>query len=250
MLRSVATIALLFVAATCVSALPAATRSEGAGCAFHDGVFQHGRRDGHEVALTFDACPTRHVPGFGTAIFEILQQQAAPATFFVSGRWAERHPKELAQLAAFALGEVALHGYRHSHLTAAERGNIDSEISKGREAIRHLGIEPRPLFRPPYGDTPAGLGTACEQRGVTPVLWDVVSGDPAPEASAARLEQEVLQRARAGSIIVFHINGRGIATPQALPEVIRVLRQRDLQLVTVTDLLHHCEANMHPPEAP
>src|SRR5438552_3399295 len=60
-----------------------------AGCAIRDDMLIHGLRHSHEVALTFDACPTRLVPGFAAEIVEYLAKEGVPATFFVSGRWAE-----------------------------------------------------------------------------------------------------------------------------------------------------------------
>ncbi|MHB8928080.1 MAG: hypothetical protein ACYC9Q_10570 [Bacillota bacterium] len=38
-------------------------------------------------------------------------------------------------------------------------------------------------------------------------------------------------------MIIFHINGGGVHTAEALPEVIRGLRQRGFELVTVSELL-------------
>ena len=44
------------------------------------------------------------------------------------------------------------------------------------------------------------------------VTWDVVSGDPSARTTADGMIRTVLGKARAGSIIIFHINGRGWKT--------------------------------------
>jgi peptidoglycan/xylan/chitin deacetylase (PgdA/CDA1 family) len=91
--------------------LPTPALAGDGACALHDGVLMHGaRRSPRAVALTFDACPTRHVPGFSPAIVAYLAREQVPATFFISGRWAESHPHELGELEAVPFFEIALHG--------------------------------------------------------------------------------------------------------------------------------------------
>jgi peptidoglycan-N-acetylglucosamine deacetylase len=210
------------------------------GCATEDGAVLHGPRGSGVVALTFDACPTSHVPGFSPEIVDRLRADGIPATFFVSGRWAEAHPHELAQLAAVPFFEIALHGYRHHHLREGSLDTAVNEIEDGRQALLRLGQTPQPLFRPPYGDHPALLADAARHTGVTAVLWDVAPGDPDPHETARDLERDVLTRVRGGSIIILHVNGRGVATAAALPGILAGIRQRGLQFVTASALLSRC----------
>jgi peptidoglycan-N-acetylglucosamine deacetylase len=210
------------------------------GCAVADHALLHGPRGSGVVALTFDACPTSHVPGFSPEIVDLLRAEGVPATFFVSGRWAEAHPHELDQLAAVPFFEIALHGYRHRHLREGALQAAVSEIEDGRQALVRLGQAPQPLFRPPYGDHPALLGDAARRAGVTPVLWDVAPGDPDPHETARALEHDVLAHVRGGSIIILHVNGRGVATAAALPAILAGIRQRGLQFVTVSALVSRC----------
>jgi peptidoglycan/xylan/chitin deacetylase (PgdA/CDA1 family) len=218
---------------------PAATMTAG-GCAIRDSTFVHGSRQSRNVALTFDACPTSHVPGFSPAIVESLAREHVPATFFVSGRWAESHPRELAQLEANPLFEIALHGYRHHKLIGASEAAVLAEIQDGQKALVRLGANPRALFRPPFGDQPHLLAATARTAGVTPVLWDVAPGDPNPKETAADIERDVLRQVRGGSIIVLHVNGRGVGTAEALPAVVARLRGRGFAFATVTTLLQEC----------
>jgi peptidoglycan-N-acetylglucosamine deacetylase len=210
------------------------------GCAVADHAVLHGPRTSGVVALTFDACPTSHVPGFSPEIVDRLRAEGIPATFFVSGRWAEAHPQELEQLAAVPFFEIALHGYRHRHLHEGSLEAAVSEIEDGRQALLRLGHTPQPLFRPPYGDHPALLGEAARRAGVTPVLWDVAPGDPDPHETVRALERDVLARVRGGSIIILHVNGRGVATAAALPAILAGIRARALQFVTASALVRQC----------
>ena len=210
-------------------------------CAIGGGdVVLHGRRDSGMVALTFDACPTSHVPGFSPEIIVRLTAEHVPATFFVSGRWAERHPNELRQITSVPFFELAMHGYRHRHLHDGSPDPVVGEIEDGRHALRDLGCAPAPLFRPPYGDHPQVLADAAQRAGVTPILWDVAPGDPDPHETAADLERTVLHEVQGGSIIVLHVNGRGVSTAAALPTLLSGIRARGLRFVTVSELLGEC----------
>lgn len=211
-----------------------------AGCRFDGDVLVHGRRDSGLVALTFDACPTRHVPPFAADVVDELEQAGAPATFFISGRWAEAHPDALRRLAADPRFEIALHGYRHRHMTGASRDAIVAEIQDGRTALLQLGETPHALFRPPYGEMPRSMQEAARDAGVTPVLWDVAPGDPDPHETATRIEYDVLHHVAGGSIVVMHVNGRGVATAAALPTILKGIEQRGLHLATVGDLVRGC----------
>lgn len=205
-----------------------------------DGVLVHGSRQSRAVALTFDACPTSHVPGFSAAIVEYLVREHVPATFFVSGRWAESHPRELAQLEANPLFEIALHGYRHRKLIGASEAAVLAEIQDGQKALVRLGANPRALFRPPFGDQPHLLAAIARTAGVTPVLWDVAPGDPNPKETATDIERDVLRQVHGGSIIVLHVNGRGVGTTAAVPALVTRLREHGFRFATVSELLQEC----------
>lgn len=226
----------------CLLALTVAPHATAADndCAIRDSVLLHGSRQSRRVALTFDACPTSHVPGFSAAIVEYLVRERVPATFFISGRWAEAHPHELAQLQAVPFFELALHGYRHHKLLGASEAAIVAEIQDGQKALIRLGAQPRALFRPPFGDEPRVLAASARSTGVTPVLWDVAPGDPNPKETAADIERDILHRVHGGSIIVLHVNGRGVGTADALPAVVARLRERGFGFATVSELLQEC----------
>jgi len=212
------------------------------GCGYRAGVLTNGDRRLPEVALTFDMCPTSHHPGFASEIVALLEDRRIPATFFISGAWATAHPGALHALAATDVFELALHGNRHRHLRHLSALGITEEIESGREALHGLGVTPAPLFRPPYGETPAALGAAAEQAGVHSVLWDVVSGDPDPHLTSSALERRVLRRVRNGSIVVMHANGAGIRSARDLAVIVDTLQQRGYALVSVGTMLEECRA--------
>jgi peptidoglycan/xylan/chitin deacetylase (PgdA/CDA1 family) len=187
------------------------------------------------VALTFDACPTRPgSAGFDREVFEILRRQHIPATVFVSGRWVEQHWQEARELAQEPLIELGNHSYRHPQFSRLDAAAGRAEIEATDKLIAELGRQ-SVAFRPPFGDW-AGWLTA-ETGGQPVVLWDVVSGDAGGHISADNMVASVTAEARRGSIIIFHINGRGPHTKKALPRIIQRLRARGLRFVTVSELL-------------
>jgi peptidoglycan/xylan/chitin deacetylase (PgdA/CDA1 family) len=92
-------------------------------------------------------------------------------------------------------------------------------------------------FRPPAGVWSARTLKAAADRRLPTVLWDVVSGDVGGKHPPARMIEDVTRGVRPGSIVIFHINGRGPYTKDALPEIIKNLRQRGLRFVPLSQLL-------------
>jgi peptidoglycan/xylan/chitin deacetylase (PgdA/CDA1 family) len=93
------------------------------------------------------------------------------------------------------------------------------------------------LFRLPYGTYTEEAIQRINDQGLYIIQWDDVSGDPDPGIDARKMTDWVLQQVQPGSIIIMHANGRGWHTAEALPEIIRSLREQGLTLVTVSELL-------------
>jgi hypothetical protein len=51
------------------------------------------------------------------------------------------------------------------------------------------------------------------------------------------MSEVVLKDVKPGSIVLFHANGRGWNTPEALPNIVNQLKARGYQFVTVSELL-------------
>jgi peptidoglycan/xylan/chitin deacetylase (PgdA/CDA1 family) len=73
--------------------------------------------------------------------------------------------------------------------------------------------------------------------GLHTIEFDLASGHPDTNATKEKLIAYVTGKATNGSIIVMHINHRGWHTAEALPEIIRKLRARGFELVTVGEPL-------------
>jgi peptidoglycan/xylan/chitin deacetylase (PgdA/CDA1 family) len=198
----------------------------------------HGPRTGNRIALTFDACTTtREATPYDPRIPSILRSRHAPATIFVGGGWADRQRTELADLAGDPLFEIANHSFRHPHLTRLSDEGIRDELRRAQDEIADVTGRRPTLFRAPYGELDARVVRVASSLGLTTIEYDLPSGDPDPRASRRRLVDWVVGRARAGSIVVLHVNHPRFHTAEALPGIVDGLRARGFELVTVSSLL-------------
>jgi peptidoglycan/xylan/chitin deacetylase (PgdA/CDA1 family) len=69
------------------------------------------------------------------------------------------------------------------------------------------------------------------------VEYDFPSGDPDKHITRERLVAWVLAKARAGSIVVMHMNRRGWHTAEALPDIISGLRAKGFVLSRVGEMV-------------
>lgn len=201
------------------------------------GGIRRGRTSTRQVALTFDACPSSSRGGYDEKIVQILLETGTPATFFLSGRWAQKHRKETGFLARQPDFAIGTHGYRHDQLSRRNETEIAADLTTGKRVLERMTGRRITLFRPPYAEADRRIARVADSLGLTTILFDLASGDPDTAITVRRLVDYVSSRARSGSIVVMHINGRGWRTAESLPEIIRRLRQRGFTLVTVPALL-------------
>jgi hypothetical protein len=87
------------------------------------------------------------------------------------------------------------------------------------------------------GDGALGMGEQRTFAGLRAIQWSIVTGDPAPGQTASAIVRTVRGEAMPGSIVIFHANGRGHGTAEALREIVPVLRDKGYTFVTVGELL-------------
>jgi peptidoglycan/xylan/chitin deacetylase (PgdA/CDA1 family) len=189
------------------------------------------------IAITFDACATKtHGYGFDRAVYDILQREKVPATIFTSGRWVEFHPDVMSELKGDPLIEFGNHSYDHPHMSRLDTAHISAQIQQTEAALGRYGKR-SVAFRPPFGDIDTHVVDVVHRRGLPVVTWDVVSGDPSAATTTRGMIDEVDAKTRPGSIVIFHINGRGWKTALALPTILQDLRARGFEFVHLSALL-------------
>ncbi|MGQ0812758.1 MAG: polysaccharide deacetylase family protein [Nitrospiraceae bacterium] len=190
------------------------------------------------VALTFDLCPVRRRPGFDRELIELMVNNRIPATFFLSGKWISRHDAEANQLLRVPFFEVGTHGEVHTHLPLQSADEQRQEILGPVTMLKTKYEHQATLFRPPYGEYNDLTTEVVKTLGLQFILWNIESGDPDPLLSAEQIVERVTKRVKAGSVIVFHANGKGMHTRAVIEQLTtEVFPKKGLQPVTVSELL-------------
>jgi peptidoglycan-N-acetylglucosamine deacetylase len=199
-------------------------------------TYWRGRTDRNAVALTFDDGPSPDTEG----ILDVLAEHKLSATFFMIGREVESFPG-IAQR-VFAEGhDVGNHSYSHPFYLFQRSSETRDQIKRAQDVIAEtIGFTPR-LSRPPYGvRTPAYFG-AARALGLHTVQWDVAGFDW-KRHSPSQIADNVLRKVRPGSIILLHDGDSSKKrdrknTVAALPLIIKGLRDHDLQIAPLSQLL-------------
>jgi peptidoglycan/xylan/chitin deacetylase (PgdA/CDA1 family) len=200
-------------------------------------VIDHGPRNSTMVALTFDACPTKHADEYDEKVVDVLLREHVPATLFLSGRWVEKNPEKTKFLANHPQFEIEAHTYYHPHLLEKTDERVLREFKRTQAIIKKTTGRTPKYYRPPFGEVDERVASIAKSVGLTTILYDIPSGDPDPGLSPQRIVRVVMREAKGGSIIVFHMNRNGVHTAEILPEVIQKLRQKGFMLVTVGEML-------------
>lgn len=200
-------------------------------------VILHGPREVKVIALTFDACSTRHPSRYDERITNVLLETGTPATLFLGGKWMQEEPQHTKQLASHLQFELGNHTFSHPHLNRMPDDSIRHELLRTQQIMDSLVGRRPTLFRPPYGEYNDRVVRIAAETGLKTVQFDLASGDPDTSFTKERLVRYVTSMAKNGSIIVMHINGRGWHTAEALPEIIDRLHGRGFTFVTVGEML-------------
>jgi peptidoglycan-N-acetylglucosamine deacetylase len=197
------------------------------------------------VALTFDLCPVRKGSGYDQPLMDYLITHRIPATFFMSGKWMAKHEPEVDRLLGMEFFETGTHGEIHAHLPMHDADEQRTEILGPVKMLREHYAREATLFRPPYGEYNDVTVAVVNRLGLRFIQWNIESGDPDPTLSAEQILTSVATRAKPGSIIVFHANGKGRHTRRVIEQLTSdVLPRKGLRPMTVSELLN-CTLRAH-----
>lgn len=172
------------------------------------------------IYLTFDDGPHPMATPF---VLDTLKQYQAKATFFCIGKNVVENPAIYRRI----LDE----GHRtanhtHNHFNGWKVKN-EAYIHNILEAAKHIDSN---LFRPPYGKITrfqvkilSGIDAyKSSGRSFKIIMWDVLSGDFDQGLSADNCALNVINKTRAGSIVVFHDSEKAFPRmKKALPDMLQ-----------------------------
>lgn len=176
-----------------------------------------------QVALTFDDGPD---PNWTQPILDVLARYGVPATFFVLGSSAQRHPGLVNAMVAGG-HSVQNHTWGHPYLTGLPDDGVRGQLSGTSDVVAEITGNRPICWRPPYGATDARVDQLAAGLGMNKVMWNVAPNDylnPPPQS----IIDNVMGRAGAlagGPMVVVLHDGGGVrsSTLASLPGMIESL---------------------------
>jgi peptidoglycan/xylan/chitin deacetylase (PgdA/CDA1 family) len=181
------------------------------------------------VAITFDDGPDEMTERY----LDVCEALALRATFFVIGANAEKRPDAVLEYVRRG-HEVAAHGFTHTAFTELAPAVLVDELTRTSDLLP-ASLSPRPLVRPPKGAISPSSVLRTALAGFTTVLWSLDSDDCRTRDPAVVEARLAPSQVRAGEIILMHELQPW--TLEALPNVVRKLRDGGFEPCTVSELL-------------
>lgn len=190
------------------------------------------KTDKKVVALTFDISWGNTTP---MPVIDILKKENVKCTFFLSGPWVKQYP-EIPKRIKEDGHEIASHGYRHINLSNLSKPEVKEEIMKAHKNIKEVTGADAKLIRTPNGDYNDQVIEAAHEVKYEVIQWSVDSLDWMNPGITSIIER-VSKKAHPGAIILMHASDTCKQTTDALPAVIKNLKEQGYTFVTVSDLL-------------
>ncbi|NBJ16353.1 MAG: polysaccharide deacetylase family sporulation protein PdaB [Dehalobacter sp. 4CP] len=200
-----------------------------------------------QVALTFDiSWGEENVQ----PILDILKKENIKATFFLSSPWAETKPELVKHIAADG-HEIGSHGRRHVDLNTLTADALMKELDTSKEVLERLSDQKINLLRAPNGAYDNQVISVANERGYKVIQWSVDSLDWKRPGADAIVNYVMNGRSKnkgasPGDIILFHASDSAPDTPEALPTVLKMLKEKNYEIVTVGKLLSNAQESWPP----
>ena len=202
-------------------------------------TISHGPRNARTVALTFDDGPDATIT---PRVLDILGEHGARATFFMIGRNLER---------SIGIGERAIreghqignHSWKHGYFQHASSVRAQlADMERSEELIRGItGQTMRSVYRCPVGLKSPRFARVAHLLSLKVIAWSVHSRDTIDQ-NPERIARRVLSRVQSGDIVLMHDGHQSQGSSRtsalrALPRVLEGLKERNLQPVTLDEML-------------
>ena len=228
--RAARTLATLLVAGLAQAAAPAPAPEPPA----LEGVVTRLATEERVLALTFDACQAVERMQLDRGITDFLVARQIPFTIFAGGRFARDNATALRELARLPSVTIGNHSWSHrTDMRVLDDDKVASEVERAQAMIRSVTGQTPQYFRFPGGNADERTVGIVRRLGLGVVHWRWPEGDPDPAATADRLLAQTLARTRPGDILIFHVNGRGWHTAEALPRIVAGLEERGYRFVSL-----------------
>jgi Predicted xylanase/chitin deacetylase len=196
-------------------------------------AFVNGDINKKNVALTFDDGPDGRITA---KILDILKQNNVKGNFFFIGENVSKFPGVVRR--ADKEGNLILnHSYDHPDFKQKNNEEIKNQILKTENIIyKTIGKKPA-IIRPPYGDVDERVVSSILQTGDKITIWSIDTLDWS-QKEKDNIVKNVLDNLRPGDIVLMHSNGDKAATAEALPIIIKGIKEKGYEIVTLDKMLN------------
>ncbi|WP_409296782.1 glycosyltransferase [Peribacillus sp. SCS-26] len=216
-------------------------------------VVRHGKPRGKEIVLSFDDGPD---PAYTPKILDILDKNDIKGTFFIVGENALMHPELVKRLHREG-HEIGNHTYTHADMAKSTPYQTKMELNATQRLFQGITGHSMTLFRPPYtaGASPRTKEELtpierAQELGYTMVSKEIDGGDW-KGIQGSDIVSEVLKQLPNGNVILLHDSGGDrTSTIEALPLIIKELKDRGYTFTTVGGLLGKSESDIMPAANP
>ncbi len=189
------------------------------------------------IALTFDACEYKKPSYFDYTILNFIIKEKIPVTIFVSGRFALRNKDELSKISKYEFIEIENHSLSHfNHSELLNESDFVNEVKENENIIKEITGKKTKYFRFPGGNYDNKSLNILKSLNYPVIHWSFVSGDFSKKITPRKLYERVIKNVKSGSILIFHINGRGYSTGEALPLIYNFLKENNFKFVKLEDI--------------
>lgn len=152
-----------------------------------------------EMFLTFDDGP---IPEITPWVLEILKKYKAKATFFCIGDNIKKHPELFKRILSEG-HSVGNHTFHHINGWKTLAKTYLEDVKLCQREMQSNSAQSN-LFRPPYGKCTTTQAKAILNKNQQIIMWDIISKDYDAKVSREHCFERIQNRAKPGSIIVFH----------------------------------------------
>jgi polysaccharide deacetylase family sporulation protein PdaB len=198
------------------------------------------KTDEKVIALTFDISWGQKM---APKVIDLLKQEGVKATFFLSGPWAKNH-RELVERIKVDGHEIESHGQEHVDLNTLGRERAAKNIAAAHAILEELTGRGPTYIRPPNGAFDKESVQAAKDLGYATVIWSVDSLDW-KNPGVDTIINRTVKLIHPGAIILMHASDSCKQTDQALPVVIRTLRQQGYKFVGLDELIRTYGVDMN-----
>lgn len=194
-----------------------------------------GNKKYKQISLTYDSGNSDFKENKTLEILNVLKKHNIKATFFLTGIWIENF-SELAKRIYLEGHEIGNHSYDHPNMVDLSHNEIIKNILKGEETIKKIiGVNPRPLFREPFGAWNKKVFGAVGAAGYKySIYWSIDTIDWKLPPTRV-IVNRILREAKNGDIVLMHLIGNN--TVEATDITIRNLKAFGFKFVTIGKLL-------------